>query len=136
MDSFLNQGGQFHRLQHVGAVIAGGAVGAQGNVDARAQAFGNRRDTGTEVKIRRRVMTDGYTVLREAPDVFLRQIYAVDGEHFVGQETDSLQQIDDILAVIAEAHFIIHFRLLQMHGIADILAEAILQHGLIAFFCC
>ena len=45
------------------------------------------------------------------------------------------QQIDNILSVMPEAHFVIHFRLFQMHGITYILAQAILQHCLIAFLC-
>ena len=55
------------------------------------------------------------------------------GKHLVGQEADLLQQVDDVPAVVPQAHLVIHFGFLQMHGVSDVFAQAILQHGLIAF---
>ena len=78
-------------------------------------------------------MADRYAVLRKPADIRFRQVDAVDRKHFIREKSDLFQKIDDILAVFAEAHLVVHFRFLDMHGVADVSAFAVVQHRLIPF---
>jgi hypothetical protein len=59
----VDQPGGPHLAEHVQVVVARRAVGAETDVDARRQQFGQARDAGTQLEIRLGAVDDGRTAL-------------------------------------------------------------------------
>ena len=49
MDALLDQRCQLHRFKHICAVVAGGSVRAEGDVDPRTETFRNQWDAGPQI---------------------------------------------------------------------------------------
>jgi hypothetical protein len=88
-----------HFVEQVEVVVAGGAVGAQGDIDARCAQCRNGAGTGGELHVRLRAVHDVGAGLGEAGDVLGAEIRHVHALRARPEEADATQGVNGAFAV-------------------------------------
>ena len=55
-------------------------------------------------------------------------------EHFVGQEAHLVEHWNDVLPVVLLAHVVVDFGLIDVHRVAHVFRQAVVEHGLVSLF--
>mgnify|MGYP001194460760 CR=1 FL=1 len=73
------------------AVVAGRAVGAEGQIDACRNHVGAARHAACELEIRCRAVRDARAALGKQPDLRVVDVYRVHGDQSLGDEPESIE---------------------------------------------
>ncbi len=98
---FREQRRQPHLLEHVEIVVGRRAVGADADVDAELQHARDRRDTGAQLQVARRIVGHAGVEILQGANLSVVHVHAVRGQHLRVEESLLLHPWHDRHAMLA-----------------------------------
>ena len=110
-EAVVEDGGQVHLLHHVEVVVAGGAVGAQGHVQAQLQHPGDGGEAAAQLHVAGGVVDGADALFLHEGHVLLRHPDAVGGEGGGVEGAQVVEPPGRSLAVLGHALIVLLLRL-------------------------